>query len=395
MNFQIKLYNEGNTSFYAPNLKNYRIPQDAPVFYNPKMEFNRDFSIIIVQNYQKQINEKISICDPLSGIGIRGIRYGNEVDGVKSIIINDINKDAYNLIKKNIDFLNLGSIIEVFNTDANYLLEKISISPYRLDVLDIDPFGSPVTFLDSGIRSLKKKGLMMLTATDMQVLSGINIKACVRKYGGYPLRNTYSHEIAVRLLLGCLTRIAGRFNYSIKPLVSFSKIHYIRTFCELNHSITQANNSINNLGYILHCFSCDERIIIHGLNSQISKNCPNCNNSNVRIAGPLWLGNIQNKQFLSYILKNMPSKKFKNMNEIQELLIKLNEEAEMPPTFYNIHEICKKLKTSPPKFDMIIDILRKNNYLVSRTHFCSLCIKTDANITKISELIQKIINEND
>jgi hypothetical protein len=41
INFPLKLYEEGKITFYAPDLNAYRIPQDAPVFYNPKMEFNR------------------------------------------------------------------------------------------------------------------------------------------------------------------------------------------------------------------------------------------------------------------------------------------------------------------------------------------------------------------
>ena len=259
MNFPIKLYKEGKTTFYAPDLDAYRIPQDAPVFYNPKMEFNRDSSIIIIQTYQKNINENIRICDPLSGVGIRGLRYATEIDGYENIIINDIDENAYHLMEKNVENLNLSSKIQRFNLDANFLLNKIYASPKRLDIVDIDPFGSPIAYLDSAVRSLKKTGLIMLTATDMQVLCGVKPTACARKYGGYPLRNQYCHEIAIRLLLGSLSRIAGRFNYTIKPLVSYSKIHYIRLFIEINKDITKANESLKQLGFILHCFSCNAR----------------------------------------------------------------------------------------------------------------------------------------
>ncbi|MHA1271618.1 MAG: tRNA (guanine(10)-N(2))-dimethyltransferase [Candidatus Helarchaeota archaeon] len=388
MKFPIELYKEGKSSFFAPDLSKYRIPQDAPVFYNPEMEFNRDLSIICIQTYQNFLNRKITIGDPLSGVGVRGIRYANEVQGIETIAVNDINKDAYNLILKNIAHAKVDHLLVPSNTDANNMLSQIASSHQRLDIIDLDPFGSPVIFLDSAIRALKKVGGIFLTATDMQVLCGIEYNACARKYGGYPIKTNYCHEIAIRLLIGCLSTVASRFNFAIDPLISFSKIHYVRTFVKLIKNNTRSNRNLERIGFISHCFSCGMRWVNKGLVYKDNSECPICKGMDIKIAGPLWVGNLHNNDFLSRTLQVSKTFEFKTKKEIISLLSTLLLEADGQPTYYDIHLICKRLKVSPPKIDLIIKKLKDLKYIVSRTHFSPTSIKTNANIKIISELLK-------
>ena len=72
-------------------------PSRAPVFYNPVMEFNRDLTVLAFQAYQRMVNHEISICDPLTSQGIRGLRFAAEIEGVKEVLISDINERAYKL----------------------------------------------------------------------------------------------------------------------------------------------------------------------------------------------------------------------------------------------------------------------------------------------------------
>ncbi|MHA1249309.1 MAG: tRNA (guanine(10)-N(2))-dimethyltransferase [Candidatus Helarchaeota archaeon] len=394
MDFPLKKYNEGNISFFGPDLDKYRVPQEAPVFYNPQMEFNRDCSILTIQTYQRLLNKKINICDLLSGTGVRGLRYAKEINCVRKVILNDYNKLAYKLIKKNVKYLGLKSITKVYNENADFLLTKYFRSKERFDVIDIDPFGSPTIFIDNAIRGLKRRGLLALTATDMQVLCGIRSLACLRKYGGLPLRTEYCHELAIRLLIGCVSRIAARLNYSIHPLISFAHIHYIRVFIEMEKGIEKAKADLKNMGFIYHCFECQKRKYFNLFNYNWLDICPFCNSNKIGISGPLWLGQIQDKQFIKNAIESADILKSPYLKKVVKLFSRLKEEAEMPPTYYNIHSICKKLKISPPKFVDIIYELKAMNYKVSKTHFCTVCIKTDADITTISEIIQKIIKNN-
>ena len=86
---------------YGVNPSDYA-PSKAPVFYNPVMEFNRDLTVLAFQAYQRMVDREISICEPLTSQGIRGVRFAAEISGVKKVLISDINEHAYKLAKHNV-----------------------------------------------------------------------------------------------------------------------------------------------------------------------------------------------------------------------------------------------------------------------------------------------------
>ena len=91
-NYKLKTIEEGLTKIEFPEYE--KVSSDAPVFYNPHMELNRDISILALQTYQKEQNREINICDLFGGSGIRGIRYKKEIDGVENVYIGNENNEA-------------------------------------------------------------------------------------------------------------------------------------------------------------------------------------------------------------------------------------------------------------------------------------------------------------
>jgi tRNA (guanine26-N2/guanine27-N2)-dimethyltransferase len=90
----------------------------------------------------------------------------------------------------------------------------------------------------------------------MAPLCGVYPKACIRKYGGKPLRTEYCHELALRLLAGCLAATAAKYDIGINVVFSHSTNHYIRLYAEVAYGAKKADESLKNMGYILHCFNC-------------------------------------------------------------------------------------------------------------------------------------------
>ena len=271
----------------------------ALVFYNPVMELNRDLTIVAVEAYTKLSNCKDFLaCDPMAASGVRGIRLAVEVENIerKKIILNDIHLLSYKIILRNIEENNVENVCEAFNMDANMLLGLYASPKNRFNFIDLDPFGSPAPFLDSALRALKSGGLIALTATDVAPLCGVHPYAAFRKYGGFPLRTEYCHEIAVRLLIGCLTFSAAKHNISIKPVFSYATNHYIRVYALCYYGSSLADESIKKLGVIGHCFNCMNRIW-----TQEFFNLPiKCNfcMEKLSYAGPLWIKEIIDKSFL-------------------------------------------------------------------------------------------------
>ena len=397
IDFPSERIKEGKVEIIVPNLSAYGVvpsdyaPSRAPVFYNPVMEFNRDLSVLAFRAYQHLVNHEISICEPLTSQGIRGIRYAIEVEGIHHILLSDINHHAYELAQHNIECNNLQKIITLKHKDANCVLSDNASPKKRFDIVDIDPFGTPVPYLDSAFRALKNNGLIAVTATDLAPLCGVHAKACVRKYGGKPLRTEYCHELAVRLLAGCMAQMAAKHDIGLKVLFSHSSDHYIRVYAQIRYGCQKADESLKNTGYILHCFNCLHRETTHQPFNSLT--CPNCGTKR-DYAGPLWIGNINDETYIDQILIENQTTPFKTSHKISKLLTSLKAEANAPITYYVLDLVGKKLCLPATSMQSFIGALQNRGYQVVQTHFNPRSIKTNASATTIYEIFKKLIETN-
>lgn len=388
--FPSEIIKEGKVQILVPKLEAYGVvPQDfapsrAPVFYNPVMEFNRDLTVLVFRTFQRRLSREISICDPLSSQGIRGIRFAKEVEGVNRVLISDINEHAYELAKHNIALNRLQNKIEILHKDANCVLSCNSAPSQRFDVIDVDPFGTPVPFIDSALRALRNNGLLASTATDLAPLCGVHAKACLRKYSGKPLRTEYCHELAIRLLAGSTTIQAAKQDIGIHVLFSHSSEHYIRLYTQVSYGAKKADDCIKQLGFILHCFNCLHREISHQPLGNLT--CPECG-SKMDWAGPLWIGNIFDAAFVEQMIKENQTIAFKNSARITRLLSQTKEEASAPITYYVVDKLTGKLGVPSTSIQRFAEALKANGCIVVQTHFNSRGIRTDAS----SKLMQQIL----
>ncbi len=392
--FPTETVKEGKVTVLVPKLQAYvtepseYAPSKAPVFYNPVMEFNRDISVLALQTYQLMVDRKISICEPLTSSGVRGVRFAAEIRGVRKLLINDISTRATEIAKHNVKLNNLQDLVVVKHKDANCLLACNSAPKKRFDVVDLDPFGSPVPYLDSAIKAVRNNGLLALTATDLAPMCGVHPKACIRKYGGRPLRTEYCHELAIRLLAGCTATMAAKHDIGIRVLFSHSTDHYIRVYAEMGYGAKKADESIKNLGYVLHCFSCLHRETTNSLFGLGNANCPECN-SKMDYAGPLWLGKILDRQFCESMQKENKQRPFKNSVRIAKLLSLTINETEAEPTYYVLDKISNKLKLPAPSVAVMLKTLHENNFEAVQTHFNSRGVRTDAPALIMQDLVKK------
>lgn len=358
--------NEGKTNIFVyktkSNLKGPSSKQGVP-FYNPTMELNRDISILVCQQLLNNSKKKIIFLDGLAASGIRGIRLANELVGDFEIVINDWDEKSYNLIKKNIGEYNFINV-KACNKNLNVLL-----SESKFDYIDIDPFGSPVSFIDSAIRSIKNEGIIACSATDTATLCGVYPKVCIRRYGAVPFHSIVMKEIGLRILIGFICRVAGVYDKSIEPLICYSADHYFRIYIKVNNSISKANQCMNNLKIIY----CGENIGIQKLKNNI---------------GPIWFGKFCDKKTINEVLNIISIKELGCKNQIYRFLDILEEEADAPAFFYTTESIASFLKKSSPKMNLFFGNLKEQGYNVYRTHFSSTSFKTNASIDIIEKMFK-------
>ena len=392
--FPSETISEGKVKVLVPKLEAYKkqpsdyAPSKAPVFYNPVMELNRDLSVLTFQTYHRLVNREISICDPLTGSGIRGVRFAAEIQGVKKVVISDINERSFKLAQHNVHLNGLQDIIEANHKDANCLLSCHGAPHKRFDIVDVDPFGTPVPYLDSAVRALRNKGLLAATATDMAPLCGVHAKACIRKYGGKPLRTEYCQELAVRLLAGCIAKVAAKQEIGVRILFSHASDHYIRVYAQIGYGAKKADASIKNLGYVLHCFNCFHRETANMLSQRFFEKCPECG-SKMSWAGPLWLEKIFDPKFCEALAEENRRTPLRNSRKITKLLSLAKEEAEAPVTYFVIDQISDKLALPVPSVHAMLQSLRDNGLQAVPTHFNTRGIRTDASAMTMQQLLKK------
>ena len=384
--YKIKQIEEGLTKIEFPEFD--KVSSDAPVFYNPHMELNRDLSILAIQVFQKQEEREIDICDLFGGSGIRGIRYKNEIDGVGNVYINDISELANEYEQHNIDLNNLENI-EVYQHDASMFLR---MKRGEFDVIDIDPFGTPSPFLDSAGYCARRNSLLCVTATDTSALCGTYKEPCIRKYNAKPYKSEYCHENGIRILAGFVALTLAKYGKYIEVKMSHSTEHYMRLYINVKKGPKKTDECLKNIGYISHCKNCLHRQTTKGLASAIEEKCPICGEKLIH-AGPLWLGPIQNKEFIEQMINEIDYKKINTEKQSLKLLNSCLIESEAPATFFDVHNICKSLKISAPKLDLIFDKIKNKGFSAVKTHYNPLGIKTNANITEIKNILLEFNNE--
>ena len=384
---------EGQTKLLVPkNSLDVKVPpQHYPAFFNPVANLNRDLSIYVyntfLDEYYNKKNTQITFADALGGIGSRGLRVAVEVPKVSHIYINDINQLAIAAAKKsailnNVDEKCFFSINEV----CKFLISRPTERNKRFTIIDLDPFGSPSPFIDCVLRSIEDEGLISITATDTAVLSGIYQAVCLRKYFGLSINNTYSNEVATRLLISSIALIAARLGISLSPIFVHSNRHYFRVFLQISLSNSKANKVFDNLGYIRHCFKCGERSFTFIYSEEI---CPRCN-SKLNIAGRLWIGNLFNKNIISHLLKKYLDnlKDDKKNKKIKQIFNTSLEELDNIPYYFSVDELGSMLKASPKKLNEIIDQIISSGYIASKTVFRSTGLKTNASMAEILSILK-------
>jgi tRNA (guanine26-N2/guanine27-N2)-dimethyltransferase len=363
---------EGKTVLFVPeqDLNTNFPPGTATVFFNRRMELNRDTTVLFCSCVEPKPKEYL---DAMGATGVLGFRIANET-GIP-VTINDHNPRAIDIIKKNIAFT--GCQIEVKYQDVCALL-----SEHRFDAVDLDPFGTPAPFIDSGARGAKR--YLFVTATDTAPLCGAHKKAGVRRYFAHPVNTEYHAEVGLRILLAFVAREVIKYDRGVEPLFCFSREHFFRLHLHLLDGVQAADRTLDRMGYVKQCPKCPYREESPGIIME-SRNCPHCGVSLVPI-GPLWLGAINDAILLTQMQERLNGFELGTSKELIKLLEVCIEELSTS-SHYDYHVFAKWLKISPPEIGLVITRLRDSGYSVSRAHYSGYAIKTDAPISAISNAL--------
>ena len=358
----------------------------APVFYNPVMKMNRDSAILALNALQKRLSRPLTICEPMCGTGVRGIRMALEAPGAHEAVLGDMSYHAVRLAEENILLNGVGNRVRVRRMEANLLLSLHARPLARFDYTDIDPYGTPAPFIDTAARATRRDGMVALTATDMAPLCGVNVRACLRKYGSTSLRTGYSHESALRILVGSFVRGAAVHEVASRPAFGFFADHYIRLYMRLDRGKRRADESLREMGYLLNCSGCGSFRSVKGGLGENGGVCEVCG-SEMRAEGPLWLGDLADEGFCSDMIECSEDSFIGSNRRLMKIIGNVVGEIGMPPGFFVIDELSSDLGVASRRIEPVIDGLNAAGFKAARSHADSRGLKTNAPADEVKRII--------
>ncbi len=399
MNNNVSLYDwetitiEGKARIIIPNLELFKRPNGiyepswAPVFYNPRMKFSRDIAVVVSITYFD--DKEYFYIEPLAGSGVRSIRYSLETRGRG--IANDLDPIAYYYIKRNIRLNNVGDRVEAYNSEANTLLNSIRTNGIVVDLIDVDPYGSPIPFIDSTVYAIARNGLIAITATDTGPLNCSYEEACYRRYHAKCYKVDFVKEMGLRILLGSIILRAASHDVLLKPILSYYHDYYYRAYFTAIKSANEANKALKkNIGYILYCADNYYREYIPATNIESMIGEKICEKQIV--IGPLWIGLLGEREFIEKILFTLKKKseELKHILHIKKFLSNLSKEISINNPYYRYDLFCGYLKMNMPPRDKLINELRNRGFKAIKSHFDPRGIKTNASYEEFISILRSL-----
>ena len=279
------------------------------VFLNPAMSGSRTRSVLLLDHAIESgiLGEgPIYALDGLAAGGIRARRWLNEIseDNAKrlDVTISDLDRGAIDWAMGNHrDFPPLHGKGQLSSSVGD--LRKLVLSHGRHWV-DIDPFGSPLPFLDTAVQSLARSGVIEVSATDTAALTGSSRGAMLRRYGARVRTDGLAHDSALRVMLANLASTAARHDRCVEPLLSIWDSHHLRVSARVRKSRSGANVFEDDIGWRVHSPTHEEVLasVEAGLHPSFSLDSlpMTCllpvshpvERKDPRISGPLWIGSI-------------------------------------------------------------------------------------------------------
>lgn len=281
----------------------------GPGFLNPAMAPARTRSLMLLadaleHHWLVKPGHDLRALDALCATGVRVRRWRNEIpEAVQHrlrIAANDLDEFALNWLKRShesfpphirVDHALEGDRYErppqgvmenglfIMQNDA-----RIALMEAAYQWIDLDPFGSPVNFLDAAIQGLARVGFLEVTATDTAALTGSSASSQQRRYGAKGIVDTYAHDDAVRVLLGLVATTAARHDRVIEPVLALFDGHHVRVSVKVVRSKERASKVMDSMGWRIREPEGRYRFVQHPTPEEVERG-----------SGPLWVGSLWNK----------------------------------------------------------------------------------------------------
>jgi len=379
---------EGSARIIIPRMEFYKRPDHvyepawSPVFYNPHMRISRDTTILVVKTIFS--NRDFFFIDALAGTGVRGIRIALEIGGRG--VLNDVDPIAYYYIRRNIEFNNVGDKLVAFHSEANGLFNYFTFTGIPVDYVDLDPYGSPIPFIDSAVKPLSKNAVIGVSATDTAPLTCSHKRKTLRRYNVNCVKTDFDKELGLRILIYNIVQRGASQDVCLQPVLSYYHRHHYRVFFTTIRSGVKSYEIIEQCrGYLWFCPTTLERGYVVNPVEVADLEC--LDRSKPVIIGPLWICNLGDIEFLYSIGKNIGEHSFIAPETLKTIRC-LNGDYIVNEPYIRYDKLFKILRRNQPPIHEFINKIRETGFKAYRSHFDPRGVKTNASIRDLIEIYQ-------
>ena len=325
------------------------------------MAADRDLGVAFVKAWSARTPGPRRGWEMLAATGVRGLRLSEETGAFASFEFTEANPGAFRVLEKN-----LGGRPGLL---ARCVDARAPRDDGPFDYIDLDPYGSPVPFVPSALARVAAGGVLAVTATDMMVLAGVQPGACERRYGARPVRGRLGPEGGLRILLAYLTRVALERGRAVRPLLAYTRDHYVRAYLEVDSSIRPPEAKV-------------------GVLDPTSWEGPPLPGRDPY--GPLWLGPLGDPEVVDRL--EVPSTA-ERPRETGRFLSSLREEIRVDaPFYYEANTLARRLGLPrPPALSALVEGLRSSGWRASRTHARREGVRTEAPRAVVEATVRALV----
>ena len=393
-------------------------PSTRPTFQNPSTIFVHPppptFHVDPKTDWEAEVTKDVDengalVLEALSATGLRSIRFIKEVPGIKTLVVNDLEEAAVEAIRRNVEFNGEAASRCLPNQgDANMVMHQYKAEGKPFDIVDLDPYGTAAPFLDAALQGVKDGGLLCVTCTDLAVLCGNQRDVCYAKYGSIPTKAGYCHEMAVRMVLATMDRVAARYKRYIVPLFCARIDFYVRLFVRVYVSPAEIKKVASKVSMVHQCVSCDTFHLrpiatIDGNKCRPSRALPNVHptcsqcNGKFAIGGPIYNRPIINRAFCNEILARLEKPRIKAGNNpylttvprIRGEIAKALGEVPNAVLFYSMPSLSRRLRCQVVPIANMFCAIRSCGYSASQAAAATDSLKTDAPANVIWDIMRR------
>jgi tRNA (guanine26-N2/guanine27-N2)-dimethyltransferase len=295
--------------------------------------------------------------DMLAATGVRGLRLLHESGAFRSMRFTEANPLAAEVLRSNAARYG-GAVVQ--EGDAR------SAPTGDFDYVDLDPYGSPLPFLDAALAAVRPDGVLAVTATDMMVLAGVQPGAAERLYGARAVRGRLSPEGGLRILLASVARRASERSRSVRPLLAYARDHYVRAYVQVRGAFPAPR--------------ADPVAVIDPATwtgPVLGTGAP---------FGPMWLGPLHDPDLLAR-LETPPDPA--DRKGVTKFIARLRDEAAVDvPFYYEANALARSLALAePPSLERILTALRDAGHPSARAHGRPEAFRTTADRSTVHEIV--------